>query len=393
MKNQIENRLGLPHVHDAMAQFCEGKITWEQACESLGISRSRLYELRTGFLKARAGAGLAQWHPGISGGNHARPWPAEIEQFAREVIASGYNYAFVASETERLFGKVLARSQIRHWAIRSGCVPAPKPPRLPSHIRRWQRGSVGELWQLDATPEHWFGAEGPALPLLDMLDDCSRQQVGCAIYRSENIPAYLHFLHAAFMKYGLPLEIYVDQATIFKGNKENSVTRLGRRLKFYGSSFVLANTPEAKGKVERIHQVWQDRLPPYFEYNDITASSDLETVNCHIDRLRDHRNHHEKHRELKMCPQDAWDKAIAEGRNKLRPVPQDPWWPYVWSTWYDVTIGQGGYVCWGNERFPTRVPPGSRAVLCEHLDGKISIIKEYPNKERLPQILFTCRPT
>ncbi len=43
--------------------------------------------------------------------------------------------------------------------------------------------------------------------------------------------------------------------------------RIGLRLTFYDVSFVVANTPEAKGKVERIHQVWQDRLPSYFALN------------------------------------------------------------------------------------------------------------------------------
>ncbi|MBM4154118.1 MAG: hypothetical protein FJ221_03720 [Lentisphaerae bacterium] len=64
------------------------------------------------------------------------------------------------------------------------------------------------------------------------------------------------------MDYGLPMEIYVDHAGIFTGNKEGSLTRIEQRLKFYEVSFVVANTPEAKGKVERIHQLWQDRLPP-----------------------------------------------------------------------------------------------------------------------------------
>jgi hypothetical protein len=101
---------------------------------------------------------------------------------------------------------------------------------------------------MDATPDHWFGPEEPDYPLLDMLDDCSRLQVGCAIYRRENVPAYLHFFHKAFMEYGLPLEVYVDQAGIFTGNKEDSVTRIGQRLKFYDVSFVVANTPEAKAR-------------------------------------------------------------------------------------------------------------------------------------------------
>jgi hypothetical protein len=251
---------------------------------------------------------------------------------------------------------------------------------------------VGELWQMDATPDHWFGAAEPSYPLLDMLDDCSRLQVGCAIYRRENVPAYLHFFHDAFMEYGLPLEIYVDQAGIFTGHQENTVTRLEQRLKFYDVSFVVANTPEAKGKVERIHQVWQDRLPPYFALNGLTMDSDLEDVNRHIRALREHRNRRERHRELGMTPQTAWDDAIAQGRIKLRPVPKEPWWNYVWSLWQPVTIAVGGRVHFGPHVFPTQGIPGSRAVLCEHLDGTVSILKHRPDRRQLPAVLFTNRP-
>lgn len=392
MKKQIGSRLGLAHIHDVLKQVCEGKISIEQACEALGVGKTRLYELRGQYLKARASGDVEVWRPGVSGGNHAAAWDERVVGFLRAAIPKGYNYAFAASEVDRLYNIVLARSQVRMWAIREGIAPAPKPPRLPAHLRRWQRQAVGELWQMDATPDHWFGADTPAYPLLNMLDDCSRMQVGCAIYRCENVPAYLHFFHNAFMEYGLPLQVYVDQAGIFTGHKEDSVTRIGQRLKFYDISFVVANTPEAKGKVERIHQVWQDRLPPYFALNGLTPSSDLEHVNRHIHDLRGHRNQREPHRELGMTPQKAWEEAIEQGRNKLRPVPRDPWWPYVWSLWHPVTIAVGGRVHFGQLAFPTQGAAGSRAILCEHIDGSISILKERPDKTKLPIILFSNCP-
>jgi transposase InsO family protein len=392
MKRQIGSRLGVAHVQDVLRQVCDRAITVEQACDSLGVGKTRLYELRSVYLRSRSEGLTENWRPGTSGGNHAAPWDDRIMVFLRTAIHAGYNYAFAASEVDRLFGVRLARSQVRRWAIREGICPAPKPPRLPAHLRRWQRQSIGELWQLDATPDHWFGPQEPAYPLLDMLDDCSRLQVGCAIYHHETVPAYLHFLHGAFMEYGLPLEIYVDQAGIFTGNKEGSLTRIEQRLKFYEVSFVVANTPEAKGKVERIHQVWQDRLPPYFTLNGLTPASDIEDVNRHIGVLRHHRNRRERHRELGMPPQLAWNQAAEQGRSKLRPVPKEPWWPYVWSVWHPVTIAVGGRVHFGSDTLPTQGVPGTRAVLCHHLDGTVSILKERPDRQKLPIVLFSNRP-
>ena len=142
-------------------------------------------------------------------------------------------------------------------------------------MRRWQRQSVGELWQLDATPDYFLGRDNPPLNLIDMIDDCSRMQVGCRLYRSECVNAYLDLFYRAFTRYGLPLEIYVDRASFFKG-EDGNLTQLGRRLKLYGVSFVFANTPEAKGKIERVHQVWQDRLPAYAAREGVTGEFQLE---------------------------------------------------------------------------------------------------------------------
>ena len=74
MKRQIGSRLGLARVQDVLKQVCDQTVSVEQACESLGIGKSRLYTLRSEYLKVR-GKGRAQtWRPGVSGGNHAVPW-------------------------------------------------------------------------------------------------------------------------------------------------------------------------------------------------------------------------------------------------------------------------------------------------------------------------------
>ena len=110
MKKQMGSRLGLPHVHDVLKQVCEKTISVEQACAALGLARTRLYELRGSYLKARAAGASAVWRPGVSGGNHAAPWDGRAVAFLRAALREGYNYAFAASEVDRLYGIVLARS-------------------------------------------------------------------------------------------------------------------------------------------------------------------------------------------------------------------------------------------------------------------------------------------
>lgn len=392
MKKQLANRLALPHVRDTLEQFAAGKVAAPEAAESLGISRSRLYQLRTSWLLAKARGELSPWVPGRSGGDHLPEWPDDVKALLRAGLAAGHSYAFAASEALRLCGKAMDRSQVRHWALSEGIVKPPRKPRPPAHVRRWQRESIGELWQLDEHADHWFGADHAAVPIFDMLDDCSRVHVGCRMYARETVRAYIHFLRHAFERYGLPLQIYVDQASFFRSDREGVQTQLERRLRFYGVSFILANSPESKGKVERLHLVWQDRLGPYFRANGIGPDADLALVNGHLDALRQHRNAHEKHREIGCVPDMAWEKAMKEGRSKLRPVPRDPWWQYVWSDISLAHVGPRGVVEWNGLSMPTQRRNGERVVVYDHLDGTVSVLLNKPSKDEFPMVLFSNRP-
>ena len=397
MKEQIANRLGVAHVRDTVKQFVAGSVTREQAMESLQIGQSRLYDLRTSYLAAKAAGDGETWEPGRSGGNHKPTWPDEEQRFLRRALSpcgesKRYSYAFAASELGRRFGHEVDRGQVRHWAMENGIKVAVPGPRPPAHVRRWQRKAIGELWQLDATPDRFLGRGRPAYRLLDMLDDCSRVQVGCRLYLRECVQSYLDLFYRAFSRYGLPLEIYVDKAGFFRG-ENGELTQLGRRLKFYDVSFVFANAPESKGKIERIHLVWQDRLPAYFEREGIDIDTPLATVNDHVDALVDYRNGFETHREIGMTPDEAWRKAIQEGRSKLRAIPQDGWWELVWSEWSRTVVGRRGRVSLADGRFcPTECANGTKAWLCRHIDGTLSIVLNKPEHGVRPSILFSNNP-
>lgn len=282
---------------------------------------------------------------------------------------------------------------VRAWGAQRGqsrhAVPRPRPP---AHVRRWQRKAIGELWQLDATPDRFLGRGRPAYQLLDMLDDCSRVQVGCRLYPRECVRSYLDLFYRAFSRYGLPLEIYVDKAGFFRG-EDGGLTQLGRRLKFYDVSFVFANAPESKGKVERIHLVWQDRLPAYFEREGVDIDTPLAAINDHVDALVGYRNGFEIHREIGMTPDEAWGKAIREGRSKLRAIPQDGWWELVWSEWSRTVVGRRGRVPLADGRFcPTECANGTKVWLCRHMDDTLSIVLNRPEHGVRPTILFSNNP-
>jgi hypothetical protein len=318
--------------------------------------------------------------------------PPHAGAFLRRALAQGYNHAFAASELKRLHGLDTTRWSVRRFARAEGFARETNPVRIPAHTRRWQRLNIGELWQLDATPHPWFGPDHPAQPLFDMIDDASRLQVGIRLCRSETTGEYILFFKDSFEIHGLPLAVYVDNAAFFRSPKDGALTALGARLWFYGVSLIFATTPQSKGKIERIHQVWQDRLPSFFRLNNITPTTDLGHVNTHLESLALHRNVHELHREIGMRPRSAWDAAREAGRSVLRPVPRDAWWPYVWSLWRKATVGDRGRVHHGELFFPTRLAAGEKVLLCEHGGGHFSVLKNFPAKDQLPAVAFTNRP-
>lgn len=188
--------------------------------------------------------------------------------------------------------------------------------------------------------------------------------------RDELLLAYLDFLPTAFRAYGLPLELYVDYHSLFFTAVPESLTQLGAALHFYGVSFRYAPTPQAKGKIERDHQYWQNRLPAYFASEAIT---ELSVANAHIPALRHHRNRHEVHRELQMPALAAWELARREKRTVLRPAPRCPWWPYVWSQRTTVRVGEDGRVAVGAQ-------PGAAGSRAGHARGALPTSQQPPQR-------------
>jgi len=388
---QLVHRHAPSFIRHILEAFRLRTLTATAAADQLGCSRSRLYALSTAYLRAYARKQHRVWIPGASGGDHATAWPQPVLALLTKRLSCvpPCPYSFAASEALRLHTFPLDRAQVRRWALGHQLAHAVPAQRVRAPVRRWQRARIGELWQLDASPHRWFPTAKVCFPMLNMLDDCSRLFTGSRLYERELLLAYYDFLPAAFLAHGRPLQLYVDYHSFFFTNVPEALTQLGWALKFYDISLLYAPTPQAKGKVEREHQYWQGRLPPYFASEKIDQ---IAVANPHIDALRAHRNAHEIHRELRQTPQHAWDQARKENRSVLRPVPRCPWWDYVWSVRTPLTIGPDGRVPIGTQRLRIEQPPGSKVVLCLHPTGQHSVLAAPPAASAKPSLLFTNRP-
>lgn len=388
---QLLHRHAPAFIRHVLDSFRHHTLSATQAAEQLGLSSSRLYALATAYSAARARKTSPLWTPGTSGGDHAPAWPPPVLALLNKRLSCSppCPYSFVASEALRLHAFKLDRAQVRRWALAHQLAHAVPAQKIPAPVRRWQCANIGELWQLDASPHRWFPHSRLLFPMLNMLDDCSRLFTGSKLYERELLLAYFDFLPAAFLAHGRPLRLYVDYHSLFFTHDPDALTQLGWALKFYDISLRYAPTPQAKGKVEREHQFWQGRLPPYFASEQI---SDLALANRHIDELRAHHNAHETHRELRQTPQRAWFQARQENRSLLRPAPRCPWWEYVWSVRTLIKIGTDGRVPIGTQRLRIERPPGTTVVLCLHPTAHHSVLADAPDPTQKPVLLFTNRP-
>lgn len=374
-------------MRDVLRRFRAQQIAVRDACAQLGLGRSRFYELYASYLIAYAKRRASSWSPASSGGDQRSALPALIASTLRKLLSSTppCSYSFTASEVLRRHDFTIHRATVRRWALAAGLAPLDprKKPRRP--VRRWQVQHIGQLWQYDASPHRWFPDQERQPSLLGLLDDHSRLIAGARLYERENLPAHLDFLPAAFRQHGLPLALYVDYHSFFFTSQPDALTQLGGSLRFYQVSLRFAPTPQAKGKIERSHDFWQKRLPPLFAAEQIAT---LPEANALLEKLRHHHNAKELHRELRSTPQAAWNLALKEKRSSLRPAPNCPWWPYVWSLRSRAKVDAEQRISIGTQRLRIERPVGSSVTRCLHPNGDASVLLEPPAHGKSPIVLL-----
>jgi hypothetical protein len=149
--------------------------------------------------------------------------------------------------------------------IAEGLWKSRKARQVTSHQMRERRACKGELVQIDGSPHDWFEGRAARCVLLVLIDDASGQLLGLKFVEQESFHSYVEVLKVYLQEHGKPVAFYSDKHGIFRVNIPNSgsgdnLTQFGRAMKELDIEIICANTPQAKGRVERVNQTLQDRL-------------------------------------------------------------------------------------------------------------------------------------
>jgi hypothetical protein len=198
---------------------------------------------------------------------------------------------------------------LRKWMTEDGIWKTRAQRKKRIQQPRHRRDCYGELVQIDGSDHHWFEDRGPRCVLLVYVDDATSKLMALRMCESESAFSYFHATRGYLECHGKPVAFYSDKAGVFRVNAKkpkggDGLTQFGRAMNDLNIDVICANTPAAKGRVERAHQTLQDRLVKELRLRGICTMNE---ANAYLPEFMDDynrrfgrapRNEHDAHRPL-----------------------------------------------------------------------------------------------
>lgn len=262
-----------------------GQCTVRQVADALGLSERRVKQIK----KEVKENGVKS----IQHGNRGRKPKNTISDETKKKILdlrSSYEYELsnfkhfqeILKEREDIDISYSALYNILHNAG----IKSPKKHRKSKlHHRRKRKESEGMMLQADGTPFDWFGND-QKYSLHGFIDDATGKITGLYMCKNECLLGYLEVLRQTLENYGIPISLYPDKYSVFfppkkvddhvtieeqLNGREKGITQFGRIVEELGITMFPANSPQAKGRIERLWETLQSRLVTEFRINKITT--------------------------------------------------------------------------------------------------------------------------
>jgi hypothetical protein len=249
---------------EVLLRVQSGRLRVADACELIGLRRRQVFRLLRGLKQDGAPSLLSKRRGKAS--NHRLP--AEVRVLALKLVRERYadfGPTFAAEKLADLHGCSVSRETLRGWMITDGLwidrrhrLASPHPPRR-------RRDCLGELVQIDGSEHAWFEDRGETCTLLAFVDDATSRLMQLRFVASESAFDYFRTIRAYLQAHGKPVALYSDKHGIFRVNAKDAVagagiTQFGRALIALNIDIICANSPQAKGRIERAFGTLQDRM-------------------------------------------------------------------------------------------------------------------------------------
>jgi transposase len=354
-----------------ISRCVRGELACARAAGLLCLSVRQIKRLKK---RMREGGEAALAHA-----SRGRPSHRRLPQAVRERIVrlargtyAGFNDHHLCEKLVECEGISLSRETLRRLLRQHGR-GSPRKRRAPAHRqRRMPSAQLAELVQLDGSPHDWLEGRGSRLTALGLQDDATGKILAAQFFPAETTFGYLCLLRQMVSRYGVPLALYGDRNGIFVRNDDHwtveeqlagkrQPTQFGRALQQLGISFIAANSPQAKGRVERLWGVLQDRLTSELR---LAQAHDLDSANAVLRPFITDYN-----RRFARPPRDsqpAW-----------RPAPENL--DRIFCFVHERVVSNDNVVQWQGRRF--QIPQqarrfrfaGAKVQIYQALDGRVSL--------------------
>ena len=221
-----------------------------------------------------------------------RAIPCKVKDKALKLFKNKYPDFGPTLASEKLFerDKIKVNDEtLRLWLIDEG-VPYRKRKKRPHRQWRERKKHYGQMVQMDGSEHDWLEGRGPKCVLMGYIDDATGIPFGRFHAYEGTIPAMDSFKRY-IKKHGIPLSIYLDKHTTYKSTKKQTIeeelanqealSQFERALKELEVEVIHANSPQAKGRVERIFNTFQDRFIKEMRLADVHT---IEQANAFLGR-------------------------------------------------------------------------------------------------------------
>ena len=265
---------------EVLERLVRKEIKSAEAAKLLGVTKRQVRRQKRRYQQEGV-KGLI--HRGRGKASNRKISEEEIKQVMNIVQTKYHDFGptFASEKLMEIEGIAWSDEKLRQEMIKHGLWEPKRRRKAVVHQMRERRPCEGELVQIDGSPHDWFEGRGGIgiCTLLVFIDDATGKLLWLELCESESTLSYFHSMDGYLTKHGRPLAFYSDKHGVFRvnkakdGMKEESVglTQFGRACKELDIETIFANSPQAKGRVERMNETLQDRLVKEMRLRNIST--------------------------------------------------------------------------------------------------------------------------